>query len=134
MRPVRRTVLLAFAAWHGLASAKNACDVLAALRIAPAAAPFRSKNLEAMEKLLASWHPSRTVLAGLLGGVAAVEAAAALAFAAGNEELAFTLAVLLFTAFMLIDDAFTDYQLDATHRNVLVLLLVGYLVVRYERR
>jgi hypothetical protein len=130
MPSVRRIVLGVFAAWHGLAAAKNLCELLAAFDVVPGAARFGSKNLPAMEKLLASLHPSTEVLGVLLTGVIGLETSVAVASTRGDEERAFALALLLFGAFVLIDDAFVDYRLDETHRGILTLLLVGYLVVR----
>lgn len=133
MLSVRRTVLAAFAAWHGLAAAKNLCELLGAFGV-PAAARFGSTNLAAIEKLLASLRPPRPVLGALLAGATALEAGAALAFVRDDEETGFILALLLFTGFVLVDDAFVDYRLDETHRGILTMILVGYLVVREERK
>jgi hypothetical protein len=124
----------AFAAWHGLAAAKNLCEILGAFEIVPAAHRFGSGNLGAMEKLLASLDPSRELLGVLLTGVIGLETSVAVAFVRDDVERAFALALLLFSAFVLIDDAFVDYRLDETHRGVLTLLLVGYLVVRKDER
>ena len=130
MPSVRRTILTVLSAWHGLAAFKNLCDLAAEFGLAPAAARYGSKNFAAMEKLLASLHPSRGLLGGLLAGVVAVETAVGLAFAKDRDELGFALAVALFGSFALIDEAMTDYELDETHREVLALLLIAYLATR----
>ena len=132
MLSVRRTVLAAFAAWHGLAAAKNLCELLGAFGVVPAAARWGSTNLAAIEKLLAPVHAPRGVAGALLAGATALEALTALAFLRDDEETAFALALVLFTGFVLVDDAFVDYRLDETHRGILTMLLVGYLAVREE--
>ncbi len=130
MISVRRTVLSVLAGWHGLAAAKNVCDLAAAFGIVPAAARWRSHNFAAMEKLLLPLRLPRPLLGTLLAGVAAVETAAAIAFARDDDELGFSLATALFGAFALIDEAMADYELDRTHREVLVFVLTAYLVTR----
>jgi hypothetical protein len=129
MISVRRTVLTVLAAWHGLAAVKNACDLGAAFGLAPGAARFGSHNFAAMEKLLAPLRLPRAVLGVLLAGVIAVEASAAVAFARDDDETAFALAFALFGTFAVIDEAMADYELDETHREILVLVLLAYLVV-----
>jgi hypothetical protein len=130
MPSVRRTALAVLSAWHGLAAFKNLCDLAAEFEIVPGAAPLGSKNFAAMEKLLAPLHPPRELLGLLLGGVAVVETAIALAFAKDRDELGFALAVALFGSFTLVDEAMADYELDATHREILVFILTAYLVTR----
>jgi hypothetical protein len=130
MITVRRTVLSVLSVWHGLAAFKNLCDLGAAFGVVPAAARWRSHNLAAMEKLLLPLRLPRPALGTLLAGAAVVEAAAAVAFALDEDELAFTLATALFGAFALVDEAMADYELDQTHREVLVFILTAYLVTR----
>jgi hypothetical protein len=129
MLSVRRSLLTVLAAWHGLAAFKNLCDLCAEFGLVPAAARFGSKNFGAMEKLLAPARLPREALGVLLAGVAAVETAIAVAFARDRDELAFALAIVLFGSFTLIDEAMTDYELDETHRDILVLILVARLVI-----
>jgi hypothetical protein len=130
MLTVRRSLLTVLSAWHGLAAFKNLCDLAAAFEILPGAARFGSKNFAAIEKLLAPLAPPRPVLGLLLTGAAALETAIALAFARGRVEVATALAVTLFGSFALVDEAMVDYQLDETHREILVFVLMAYLVVR----
>jgi hypothetical protein len=134
MISVRRAVLIVLSAWHGLAAFKNLCDLGATFGIVPAAARWRSHNFAAMEKLLAPLRLPRPLLGTLLAGVVGVEVAAAVAFARNDDELAFALAVALFGSFALIDEAMADYELDETHREVLVFVLVGYLATRRPER
>jgi len=132
MRPVRRTLLTVLAAWHSLAAFKNLCDVGASYGLVPAAARWRSHNLAAIEKLLAPLGLPRPALGVLLSGAAAVEAIAAVAFARGDDELAFTLSAALFGTFTLADEAMADYALDRDHREILTFLLAAYLVCRED--
>jgi hypothetical protein len=129
MLSVRRSVLTVLAAWHGLAAFKNVCDLCAEFDLVPGAERWRSKNFGAMAKLLAPARLPREVLGVLLAGVAAVETAIAVGFACDREEPAFALAILLFGSFALIDETMTDYELDETHREILVLILVARLVI-----
>ena len=130
MLTVRRTVRTVLAAWTGLAAFKNVCDLAAAFELAPSLRRFGSKNFVAIEKLLAPLGVSRTVGGALLAGAALTETAIALAYARGRIELATALAAALFGSFALIDEAMVDYQLDETHRDILVFVLTAYLVLR----
>ncbi|HEY0613402.1 MAG TPA: hypothetical protein VGC96_02130 [Candidatus Elarobacter sp.] len=130
MLTVRRTVRTVLAAWTGLAAVKNLCDLGAAFGLAPAARRFGSKNFAAIEKMLAPLGVPREAAGGLLAGAALTEALIALAYARGRVETATALAVLLFGSFALLDEALVDYELDATHREILVFVLTGYLAIR----
>jgi hypothetical protein len=130
MQLVRRSLFAVLSAWHGLAAAKNLCDLASRFGGAPHLARWGSGNLAGMEKLLASTQPPRPLLGVLLAGVVGVETAIATAFARGNQELAYGLGIALFGSFALLDEAFRDYELDETHRDILVLLLTSYLVTR----
>ncbi len=125
---VRRSLLAVLSAWHGLAALKNLCDLGSRFGGAPTLARWGSGNLAGMEKLLAPAKPPRALLGLLLAGVVGVETTVAVAFARGNQELAYGLAIALFGSFALVDEAFRDYELDETHRDILVLLLASYLV------
>lgn len=130
MLSIRRVVLGFLCAWHGVAAVKNLCDLLAAFALVPGAERYASGNFAAMEKLLAPLHPPREVLGTLLTGVIGVETSVAVAFARGDEERAFPLALALFGTFALIDEAFADYALDETHRDIVALLLIASLALR----
>ncbi|MBV8751105.1 MAG: hypothetical protein JO103_15465 [Candidatus Eremiobacteraeota bacterium] len=129
---VRRALLAVLSAWHGLAAVKNVCDLCAELDLVPGAAAFGSKNFAAIEKLLAPLRLPREAIAAMLTAVVGMETAIALAFARGDDELAFGLGVLLIGSFALVDEAMVDYGLDETHREILVLLLVSYVVLRRQ--
>jgi hypothetical protein len=129
MLTVRRTVLAVLSAWHGLAAFKNVCDLCAEFDLAPGVARFRSKNFGAMQKLLAPAHLPRELLGVMLACVAVLETTIAVAFARERDEPAFALAVLLFGSFAVIDEAMVDYELDETHRDILVFILISYLAV-----
>ncbi len=133
MQLVRRSLLAVLSAWHGLAAAKNLCDLGANFGGDPGLARWGSGNLAGMQKLLASVQPPRALLGVLLAGVVGIETTIAVAFARGDEELGYGLGVALFGSFALVDEAFRDYELDETHRDILVLLLVSYPVTREPR-
>ncbi|HEX3550230.1 MAG TPA: hypothetical protein VHT53_07645 [Candidatus Elarobacter sp.] len=130
MPSVRRAVLAVLSAWHGLAAIKNVCDLCAEFGLAPGAAAFGSKNFAAMEKLLAPLRLPREAVGALLTGVVGMESAIAIAFARGDDRVGFTLGIVLFGSFALVDEAMVDYALDETHRDILVLLLVAYAATR----
>jgi hypothetical protein len=130
MLSLRRSILAVLSAWHGLAAFKNLCDLGAAFGLVPGARRFGSKNFVAMEKLLAPLRLPRPLVGALLAGAAVTETAIAVAFARGDEDLGFALAVLLFGSFALADEAMTDYELDETHREILVFVLISYLAVK----
>ncbi len=133
MRPVGRMILGVLGAWHGLASAQNAFDVLASMGVAPKLRPFAAKNFELIGHVAKPLKPSKQTVATLLSGVAAVEGAASLAFlraalGGGRSETAFVL--LLFGSFFLIDDAFDDYDLGEDHRAIFTMLVASYAAIR----
>jgi len=130
MISVRRATLAVLSGWHGLAAFKNLCDLGASFGIVPGAARWRSHNLAAIEKLLVPLRLPRPALGVLMAGVIVLEGAAALAFARGDDELAFTLAVALFGSFALVDEAMADYELDQNHREILAFILIAYLATR----
>ncbi|MDB5069916.1 MAG: hypothetical protein JWM87_1027 [Candidatus Eremiobacteraeota bacterium] len=132
MLSVHRSLLTVLSAWHGLAAFKNLCDLCAEFGLVPGARRFGSKNFGAIEKLLAPARLPREALGVLLAGVAAVETAIAVAFARDRAEPAFALAIVLFGSFALIDETMTDYELDETHRDILVLILVARLVIGHR--
>lgn len=125
---VRKPLLAVLSAWHGLAALKNLCDLGAGFGFAPGLGRWGSGNLAAMEKLLAPARPPRALLGVLLAGVVGVETAIAIAFVRRREKLAYGLGITLFGSFALVDEAFRDYGLDETHREILALLLISYLV------
>jgi hypothetical protein len=127
MLSVRRSLLTVLSAWHGLAAFKNLCDLCAEFGLVPAARRWGSKNFAAMEKLLAPLHLPRPLLGVMLAGVTGIEATIAVAFARERDELAFALAVMLFGSFAVVDEAMVDYELDETHRDILVFVLISYL-------
>lgn len=131
MLSVRRSLLTVLSAWHGLAAFKNLCDLCAEFAVVPGARRWGSKNFGAMEKLLAPLHPPRAMLGVMLVGVIGIETAIAVAFARERDELGFALAVVLFGSFAVIDEAMVDYELDETHRDILVFVLISYLAVRH---
>jgi len=134
MLSVRRVVLTVLSAWHGLAAVKNLCDLAAAFEVVPAAKRIGSGNFAAIEKLLGPLHPPKGLLGALLLGAAAIEGAVAVGFARGRAEPAFALSLALFGAFAVIDELMADYQLDETHREILVFVLLAYLVAGPETR
>jgi hypothetical protein len=133
MPSLRRSLLTVLSAWHGLAAFKNLCDLCAEFGLLPAAGKLGSKNFGAMAKLLAPLHLPRPLLGVMLAGATGIETAIAVAFARGRDELGYPLAVLLFGSFAVIDEAMVDYELDETHREILVFLLISYLVTRRDR-
>lgn len=129
MPSVRRVLLTVLSAWHGLAAFKNLCDLAAEFELLPDARRFGSKNFAAIERLLAPLRLPRELVGAMLAGAVALETAIAVAFAR-DRDVGFTLGIVLFGSFALVDEAMVDYALDETHRDVLMMLLVAYLVTR----
>ena len=123
MISVRRALLDVLSAWHGLAAFKNLCDLGAAFGIVPAAARWRSHNFAAMEKLFSRcgcrarrsarcWRASpcsRPPPPSPSRGTTTSSPSPSASSSSARSPL--------------VDEAMADYELDETHRDILVLLL-----------
>jgi hypothetical protein len=135
MRLVGRTIAVVLGLWHGQAAVQNALDILATTDVAPELRPFAAKNCELVGKLLKPIKPSRATIVYLVGGAAAMEAVVASAFIVSavrgiRSEFGFAIALTLFGAFFVIDDAFDDYDLGADHRAIFTLFAAAYAASR----
>lgn len=130
---VGRVVTIVLGAWLGVAAITNAFDLLGSLNVAPQLTAFASGNLALMMFLVRS-HAAVPpgFLEFALSGVIVIEAAAALLFLRGRTTPAFVLALALFGAFIVIDDVFHGYDIEASHRGIFVMLCAAYLVVRFS--
>jgi hypothetical protein len=131
MKSVGRAVHGVLALWHAIAATQNAFEILVAARAAPALAPFASKNLQLVQKVIGPLHLPEGAGCLLLAGASALEFAASLGFMRGalagrRDDPAFAASLLLFGSFFLIDDALDDYDLGAKHRAIFTLILAAY--------
>jgi hypothetical protein len=131
MKSVGRTVHGVLALWHAIAATQNVFEILVATKAAPALAPFASKNLQLVEKVVGPLHLPGATGCALLAGASALEFAASLGFIRGalsgrRNDPAFAASLLLFGSFFLIDDALDDYDLGAKHRAIFTLIVAAY--------
>ncbi len=138
MKAAGRTIHTVLGLWHGVAAVQNAFDILATTGLVPELRPFASKNAAMIAKLLERLQPSTLQVAVLLGGVCALQAAAAASFARGaiggkSDDLGFALSLALFGAFFLVDDAFDNYELGADHRAIFTLVAASYSACKAAR-
>jgi hypothetical protein len=131
MKSVGRTVHGVLALWHAIAATQNVFEILVATKAAPALAPFASKNLQLVDKVVGPLHPPEGTGCALLAGASTLEFVASLGFIRGalagrRNDPAFAASLLLFGSFFLIDDALDDYDLGAKHRAIFTLILAAY--------
>lgn len=129
-------VLLFWAAWFTIVAATNVVDALEAGRFVPAGVTFASNNWELMLKVTGQHATPVAVVGVLFLGVIAWQALAALLFwrawAVGGRGglAAFTVALALSAAFVLADEIFIAYTLEATHLRLLAVQLLSVLALR----
>lgn len=114
-----------------VAAITNALGLIATLRNGLPIPLEMAGNLMMMNSMMRVYfQPPAWLLQGLVGGVIVVEAVIALLFLRNRSTQAFALALMLFGAFIIIDDVFVAYQIEAAHRVIFILFCAGYLVVR----
>ena len=135
-RTLKSGVLLFWAAWFTIVLLTNVCDALKAGRVLPAGFTLRSGNWELMLKITAV-HATPVAIVGLMFlGVIVWEALAGLLFwrawAAGGRGgvVAFVVALALWAAFVLADEVFMAYTIEAAHLRLLGLQLLSVLALR----
>ena len=115
----------------GVAAITNALGLITTLRNGLPIPLEMASNIMMMNSLMRVYfQPPIWLLQLLLGGVVVVEAFIAWLFLRNRSTQAFALALMLFGAFIIIDDIFLGYQIEAAHRMVFILFCAGYLVVR----
>jgi hypothetical protein len=131
-----RVVLLGLATWFALCVLTNLCDALVNLGIAPHLA-FASGNFTEVRDTVARMGLPLWGAAALFALAILLEAAASGAFirafsrpVIGRVNTAFTVALLLFGGFVVMDEICTSYTLAGIHRGVVVFVAALYLVVR----
>jgi hypothetical protein len=135
-RTLKSGVLLFWAAWFTLVVLTNVFDALRAGRVLPAGWTFASGNWELMLKATAVHGTPVAVVAFLFLGVIAWEALAGVLFwrawvAGGRGGLAaFTVGLALWAAFVLADEIFIAYSLEAVHLRLVGLQLLSVLALR----
>ena len=135
-RTLKSGVLLFWAAWFTLVVLTNVFDALRAGRVLPAGWTFVSGNWELMLKATAVHGTPVAVVALLFLGVIVWEALAGVLFwrawvAGGRGGLAaFTVGLALWAAFVLADEIFIAYSLEAGHLRLVGLQLLSVLALR----
>ena len=132
---LKRGLLLAWALWFGIVFLTNACDALKALGVLSHDWSFASGNYDFIAKTTAIYHLPAWADGVLFGGVIVWEGACTLLFVraflvtgqkwgvAGPVLDAFVASTALWVAFILADEIFVAYQIEATHREIFTSLL-----------
>lgn len=131
---VSRIVMVVLGLWLAVAVVTNIIDLASTIR---GGYPLRgsSGNLLMMAQLIGVYFvPPFWLLEVLLAGVIVVEGAAAAFFLMNRATIAFALSVSLFGGFIVVDDIFLGYSIEASHRMIFIMLCVAYLVVRTASR
>lgn len=137
---IRRGLVVFWAVWLTIVCATNLCDNLKGAGILPNDWMFASGNLQFMRKVVARYFPPEPLSMILLAGVIAWEGlAAALFFRAAfhlrttsdhvSREVttAFAAGLGLWAAFIIADEIFIVYDVEATHFRLLIAQLVSLL-------
>jgi hypothetical protein len=135
-RTLKSGILLFWAAWFTIVLLTNVGDALKAGRVLPAGWTFSSGNWELMLKVTAV-HATPVALVGIMFlGVIAWEALAGLLFwrawiAGGRGGItAFVVGLALWAAFVLADEIFLAYTVEAAHLRLFGLQLLSVLALR----
>jgi hypothetical protein len=135
-RTFKSGVLLFWAAWFTIVVLTNVFDALKAGGVLPGVWTFSSGNWELMLKVTAAHGTPVAVVGVLFLGVIAWEAVAGILFwrawAAGGRGgvIAFTVGLGLWAAFVLADEVFIAYTLEAAHLRLFGLQLLSVLALR----
>jgi hypothetical protein len=133
---IRSGILLFWATWFTVVTLTNVLDGLKALGFLPAGWTLASGNYGLMLKVAAVHSTPTPVVALLFLGVIVWEALATVLFWrawAGRAEAihtAFTVGLALWAAFVLADEIFIAYPLEAVHLRLFGLQLVSLLALR----
>ena len=135
-RALKSGVLLFWSAWFTIVALTNVFDALKAGRVVSPGWTLASGNWDLMLKVTAV-HGTPVVIVGLLFlGVIAWEVTAAVLFwrawAAGGRGglAAFTVGLALWAVFVLTDEIFMAYTIEAVHLRLFALQLLSVLALR----
>lgn len=139
-KQVRGVILFFWAAYLSLVVATNTCDALKALGILPDSWTFASGNFAFLRSVTAKHGTPDALNILLFAGVIAWEALAAvlhwraaLRFRAGDASRivpAFTVSMALWGAFILADEVFISYDVEATHFRLLIAGIVSLMAIQ----
>ncbi len=141
MPTVKRLILLFWAAWFTLVFATNLFDALKALGVVGQSWSFASGNWALVVATTRVHRTPLPIVAFLFAGVMTWEALSATLMwravislrhgadqhATAAVDQAFTLALGLFAAFMLADEIWIAYTVEATHMRIFLTLLASLL-------
>lgn len=139
---LKRGLLLFWAIWFSIVSLTNLLDALRALRVLSATWAFASGNWDFLVSTAAIYATPRWLLALLFAGVIAWEVLAAVSFwrtvatrpgasgvASGAAVSAFIVGIALMAAFIVADEIFITYEVEATHLRLFTAQLLSLLAV-----
>jgi hypothetical protein len=133
---LKRLLLLCWAAWFSVVLATNALDGLKALGLLPPEWPFASGNYRSLVETTARYGTPDWLNGLLFLGVIGWEALAAWLFwraawrlQPGAVRAAFTAGLGLWAAFLLADEVFLAYTVEAAHLRLFTAQLATLLAV-----
>jgi len=135
-------ILLFWSIWFSVVTATNICDALKALDVLPDTWTFASGNLAYMRQVTAIHHTPALVVSVMFLGVVLWELLASVlhwrAFlqfrahavrAAREAQRAFVVSTALWGAFMIADELFISYDVEAAHFRIFIAELVSIAVL-----
>ena len=138
MKPIGRLVLWIWAVWLSVVTLTNIADALKALGVLPPQFTFSSGNYAFMRSVTVVHHTPVFLVAVLFAGVIAWEIVATVlhwravaAFTTTTIQQAFLASIALWGAFMVADEIFLSYEVEATHTRLFVAALVSVIVLHY---
>ncbi len=131
---LKRVLVLFWAVWFTVVLATNLCDAAKAMDVLEASGTFASGNYALVVQTTARYGPPAWLNGLLFAGVIAWEGLAALLFwlALGKRSFlyaAFTAGLGLWAAFMVADEVFIAYPIEATHMRLFIAQLASLLAI-----
>jgi len=140
-RRIREGIIVFWTIWFGVVLLTNVMDGLKALSILPAEWPFASGNRALIHQVIDRYSPTQSWVDPLFAGVILWEMIIVLLFARTlcpgwstrprQQALrtAFAAALGLWASFLIVDELFVAYDVEATHWRLLLVQLVTLLYV-----
>ena|SRR6185369_14500940 len=138
---LKRSILFFWAAWFTLAFATNLADGAKALGLLPEEWAFASGNFRLIAETTTRYATPGWVNAILFAGVVVWEGLAAVLFCRAlwayrdwktglqHAYLAVIVSLLLWSTFLIVDEAFIAYAVEGTHFRLFIATLVTMLVM-----
>jgi hypothetical protein len=138
---LKRALLLLWTGWLTLVFTTNVLDACKAMGLLPETWAFASDNFDFMLRTTARYGTPKWINAVLFGGVIAWEGAAVALFwqacfrfrdkckGMPTVYLAFTVSLPLWLSFLIADEIFVSYPLEATHMGIFIGQLLTLLAI-----